>query len=145
MEQECKSNFHSNLYSFSIFFFRKYERTTHTSLLRRESKAKCSAYSPIESILINHKYYWRDIPCDLKAPFICKHNPDFLGFHRFEDVIFDVMIDVEISSMSLTMCLSLCKATLEISEVAFTTGKRCICSKGNVYTYQVSIPVNQQF
>ena len=114
-----------------IYFCRTYERTIHTSVLRRQSEAYCVAYSPIESKQINHKYFWRDIPCGVKAPYICKHNPDFLGFHRIDDLIIEPVLDVQITAMSLTTCLSLCRATLEISQVAFIIENRCICAKGN--------------
>ena len=70
------------------------------------------------------------MPCDVKAPFICKHNPDLLGFHRLIDLIIDPVLDIEITAMSLTTCLSLCRATLEVSQVAFVYENRCICARG---------------
>ena len=39
-------------------------------------------YAPLETKYISDKYFWKDVPCDVKAPFVCKHNSDLLGFHK---------------------------------------------------------------
>jgi hypothetical protein len=70
--------------------------------------------------------------CETRAKYACQYNPDFLGYHRLEDLVLDTSVDVSgVPSMTLTTCLSLCQATVVPSEVAVLRGQRCICSKGN--------------
>ena len=98
--------------------------------MKRQSFASCIAYTPIESTLVDQKYSWHGIPCDMKAPFICKHNPDFLGFHRLDHLVLDVTVNVKMPSMSLTTCFAICHSTPEPSNIAFILGDQCICGKG---------------
>ena len=66
----------------------------------------------------------------MKAPFICKHNPDFLGFHRLDHLVLDVTVNVKMPSMSLTTCFAICHSTPEPSNIAFILGDQCVCGKG---------------
>ena len=49
-------------------------------------------YAPLETEYITDKYFWKDVPCDVKAPFICKHNSDLLGFHKLRLSLFDCLV-----------------------------------------------------
>jgi hypothetical protein len=58
--------------------------------------------------------------------------PDFLGFHNIANLKVNPLLDIDISSMSLTTCLALCSSLT--SQVAIIAEGRCICSQGvNVY------------
>ena len=113
--------------------YRKYSREDHNNPLIRKTGASCLVYAPLETKGLNYKYFWKDLPCDIKAPFICKHNPDFLGFHKLSNLVLDKSIDIKISSMSLTTCLTICKVQGD-THIAFVLEDRCICAKGK-FTY----------
>jgi len=113
-------------------FCRKYSRSTHNNPLTRQTSLSCLAYAPLETKDITEKYFWKDVPCDVKAPFICKHNPELLGYHKLSNLVLDISIDIRIPSMSLTTCLMICKAQTDPSHIAFILEDRCICSKGMV-------------
>lgn len=106
----------------------------HNNPLTRQTDSNCMAYAPIESENINYKYFWRNIPCGTKAPFICQYNPDLLGYHKLSNLVVDKTLDVKLPSMSATTCLSLCQVTSEASQVAFILEDRCICSKCKIFS-----------
>ena len=89
-------------------------------------------YAPLETQYITDKYFWKDVPCDVKAPFICKHNSDLLGFHKLSNLVLEKSLDIRIPSMSLTTCLTVCKAQTDPSHIAFILEDRCICAKGKL-------------
>ena len=109
----------------------KYQRDKHNKILIRSTDSTCVAYAPLEALRHEYKFFWKDISCDTKAPFVCRHNPDFLGFHKLSDLELDVTLDVKIPSMSMTTCLALCQATTEPTQIVFVLENRCICSKGS--------------
>ena len=86
-------------------------------------------YAPLETKYITDKYFWKDVPCDVKAPFVCKHNSDLLGFHKLSNLVLEKSLDIRIPSMSLTTCLTVCKAQADPSHIAFILEDRCICAK----------------
>ena len=75
-----------------IFIHRKYTRSTHNNPLTRKTSSSCMVYAPLETQYITDKYFWKDVPCDVKAPFICKHNSDLLGFHKLRLSLFDYLV-----------------------------------------------------
>ena len=77
---------------FFIFIHRKYTRSTHNNPLTRKTSSSCMVYAPLETQYITDKYFWKDVPCDVKAPFICKHNSDLLGFHKLRLSLFDYLV-----------------------------------------------------
>ena len=91
------------------------------------------AYAPLETGSFNYKYFWKDIQCDIEAPFICKHNPDFFGFHKLSNLVLDVSVDVKLSSMSLSTCLAICTAQEDSISISFVLKDRCICAKGKIF------------
>ena len=99
--------------------------------LTRTTGASCLAYAPIESALINYKYFWKDLPCDTKASFICRHNSDFLGYHKLTHLVLEKSVDVMLPSMTATVCLGICKVQSDATHVAVILESRCICAKGN--------------
>ena len=90
------------------------------------------SYGPLEGTSFTYKYYWKDVPCETKANFICEYNGDFLGFHKLSNLILDKALVVEFNSMTLTVCLSICKAHNEPIHVAFILEQTCICAKGKL-------------
>ena len=113
------------------FYPRKYSRSTHNNPLTRKTGATCLVYAPLEDKYHpNDKYFWKDVPCDVKAPFICKYNPDLLGFHKLSNLVLDKSMDIRLASMSLTTCLAICKAQTDTTHIAFILEDRCICAKG---------------
>ena len=77
---------------FFIFIHRKYTRSTHNNPLTRKTSSSCMVYAPLETQYITDKYFWKDVPCDVKAPFICKHNSDLLGFHKLRLSLFGYLV-----------------------------------------------------
>ena len=118
---------------FPIFSNRRYSREKLINPLNRKTGSSCLVYAPVENSELDFKYYWKDVPCDVKAPFICKHNSDFLGFHKLSNLVLDKSIDIRVSSMSLTTCLTICKVQGD-THIAFVLEDRCICSKSK-FTY----------
>ena len=104
--------------------------------MTRATHGTCIAYASKQtkhtSSSDDYKYQWEHIPCDFKAPFICKHNPDFLGFHKLSNLVFgdSLLLDMRLPSMSLTTCLLFCQATAEPTHITYTLQDRCICAKG---------------
>ena len=105
----------------------KYSRSLHLLTLVRPSASECLVYAPIQETH-TYKYYWKDVPCNTKAPFICEHNPDFLGFHKLSNLELDVMVDMTSASNSLSTCLATCHAQDQV-HVAFIFEERCICAR----------------
>ena len=89
-------------------------------------------FAPLEASGLSFKYTWKSVPCNTKAPFICKHNPDFLGFHKLSNLVLDESLDIRIPSMSQGTCLTLCHAQTEVTSVAFILEDRCICAKSKI-------------
>lgn len=108
-----------------------YTRQLHNSPLTRSTSANCLAYGILDFYEPDYKFTWRDIPCDLEAPFICKHNPDLMGFHKLSNLVLDISLSLELPSNSLTTCLAICHATADPTHVAFILEDKCICAKGS--------------
>ena len=51
---------------------------------------------------------------------------------RFSNLVLEKSIDIRIPSMSLTTCLTVCKAQTDPSHIAFILEDRCICAKGKL-------------
>ena len=120
-------------------FFRRYSRESHNNPLTRKTSSSCLAYAPLETGSFNYKYFWKDIQCNIEAPFICKHNPDFLGFHKLSNLVLDVSVDVKLSSMSLSTCLAICVAQEDSISISFVLKDRCICAKGKIFLQEIQI------
>ena len=94
-------------------------------------------YAPLETEDITYKYFWKNVPCTVKAPFICKHNPDLLGFHKLSNLVLEKSLDIRLPSMSLTTCLAICHAQTDASHIAFILEDRCVCaqSRSNLFIF----------
>ena len=93
----------------------------------------------LDNLGTSQKYFWKDVPCDVQAPFICKHNPDFYGFHKLSNLVLEKSIDIVLASMSLTTCLTICKVQADVSQIAFILEDRCICAKSKLMTNSMII------
>ena len=111
---------------------RKYSRENHNNPLTHKNGASCLVYAPLETSGLDYKYFWKSVPCDVKASFICKHHPDFLGFHKVSNLVLDKSLDIKIQSLSLTTCLTLCHAQADVAHIAFILEERCICAKSKM-------------
>ena len=105
---------------------------TEVKQCNRVCVTACLVYAPLETSGLDYKYFWKSVPCDVKASFICKHNPDFLGFHKVSNLVLDKSLDIKIQSMSITTCLTLCHAQADVTHVAFILEDRCICAKSKI-------------
>ena len=56
--------------------------------------------------------------------------PDFLGFYKVSNLVYVPLVDISLTSMTLTTCLVLCNSTSDQSQVAILVETRCICAKG---------------
>ena len=113
-----------------LYIYSKYSRQIHNDPLARQTGASCLVIAPLETAHFTSEHFWKDISCKMKAPFICKYNSDFLGFHKLRNLIIDKTIDVTMDSMSLTTCIALCQASIEPTHIVFLLKKKCICAKG---------------
>ena len=118
---------------YSVIFYRRYPREKLINPLNRKTGSSCLVYAPVEKSESDFKYYWKDVPCDVQAPFICKHNPDFLGFHKLSNLVLDKSVDIQLSSMSITTCLTICQVQADVTHIAFILEERCICAKSKLF------------
>ena len=115
-----------------VISYRRYPREKVINPLNRKTGSSCLVYAPVQKSELDFKYYWKDVPCDVKAPFICKHNPDFLGFHKLSNLVLDKTIDIKLPSMSVTTCLTICQVQADVTHIAFILEERCICAKSKL-------------
>ena len=63
------------------------------------------------------------------VPLLATGKSNGLGF---SNLVLEKSLDIRIPSMSLTTCLTVCKAQPDPSHIAFILEDRCICAKGKL-------------
>lgn len=120
------SHYHRNGGRFQ--YFRYADREMTPIIGQANVERTCIAYKRHDPGRAS-SFGWMYADCETKGGFICEFNPDFLGYHKRDNIIGEILYEVTHDEMTLTACLAICVGHKETTHVATLLKTKCTCFK----------------